>query len=284
MPPILPIHEVLRTIKSLELNKDVSIVSIQTAWAKLSKEKQNLYLKKYKLELQDYEQPAKQVSLLSEEEQKEQDRKIAKLFRGRPSKPPAYYKGLPNHKVSKQVLFYDLYECRCGTSYTRPNLEGQLFDHIVDSPYTSHYEPSLLRNDDVPCEVEYKRKPLMVCPHCVSSPTLPSDFVRMNSFKPRELATPAKPWEPPAAAIPFKLDPQPSLNYERWAYPTSLFPLLPQGRPAIISGVRYARTKRGLVKQFKFAPHPIKLSPIYPYSDLSEKTPVQPFNTDLTRD
>lgn len=280
---ILPIHEVLRTVKSLEMGKDISIVSIQTAWNKLTKDKQQLYLKKYEIELKEYERPAAGLSLLSEEEQKEQNRKTAKLYRSRPFKPQAVYTGLPNHKILKQVLFYDLYECRCGSTHTYPRLEGQLFDFIVDSPYTSHYEPSLLRKDDLPCEVEYRRKPIITCPHCMASPNLPTDFVRMNSFKPRELSTPPRAWEPPAQAVPFMLDPQPSFDYERWAYPASLYPLIQSGEPTIISGVRYARRKRGIIQKFKFAPHPVELSSIYPFSDLTEKAPVQPLNTDLTR-
>lgn len=176
-----------------------------------------------------------------------------KLHRPAPMPPP--YKGMKKDRVSRQVIFWTITTCKCGSTTTHSRDAGQLFNHIIDSPHTSHYTPATTRLVGIPKEVEWTRTSVAFCPNCIHSP-IHDDFVsRMNAYTQRELnpcARDKRTQEPLHHKIDTLLpveillgEKQTSFDFSRWTYKPSRYPLVVAGpATAPLKGLRYVKARR----------------------------------------
>lgn len=198
----------------------------------------------------------------------------------RPKAAPAPYKGMKKDRVARQVLFYDIYNCKCGSTQSVPRLRGQLFNHIIDNPHQSHYVAAQTRLVGIPKEVEWVHHSLTFCPECLNSPVYDSQFERMNAFRAREL-NPCKrdkmtdePLYVEDKALPKQLflasEEEPQLDFTKWLHKPSQFPLA-VASPIFgqLKGIRYVKARRTwLARTFPRYPraaHVIKCDAEFPY-------------------
>jgi hypothetical protein len=160
--------------------------------------------------------------------------------------PRGLYTGLRHHVAIRQVSFLPVSRCSCGATHIVASQDAQLFDFIVDSPFTAHYEPSTRRDDSLPFTLETRTSLVSICASCAASPHIDPTLLRMF---------------PPAPSLDLQL----AFDFTRWTNPpaASSLALRANSDLTIIKGLQH-------VKLFRRSRRPFLGYPSAPSFDISD--------------